>query len=132
MAELAALFAASFLAATLVPLPSEAALFVYLQLHPERVALAVATATIANTAGGMTSYLIGRLLPQKNLAPKALHLIRRFGAPATFLAFLPIIGDALCVAAGWLRVHWLAALGFMAAGRLARYAAVAWGTLLAT
>ena len=132
MAELAALFAASFLAATLVPLPSEAALFAYLQLHPERAALAVATATLANTAGGMTSYLLGRLLPQKNLETKALHLVRRFGAPATFLAFLPIIGDALCVAAGWLRVHWLAALGFMAAGRLARYAAVAWGTLLAT
>ena len=132
MAELAALFAASFLAATLVPLPSEAALFAYLQLHPERAALAVATATIANTAGGMTSYLIGRVLPQKKLEPKALRLIRRFGAPVTFLAFLPIIGDALCVAAGWLRVHWLAALGFMAAGRLARYAAVAWGTLLAT
>jgi membrane protein YqaA with SNARE-associated domain len=132
MAELAALFAASFLAATLVPLPSEAALFAYLQLHPERAALAVATATIANTAGGMTSYLIGRVLPQRNLAPKALRLIHRFGAPATFLAFLPIVGDALCVAAGWLRVHWLAALGFMAAGRLARYVVVAWGTLLAT
>ena len=125
MAELAALFAASFLAATLVPLPSEAALFAYLQLHPERASLAVATATIANTAGGMTSYLVGRLLPQKGLEPKAMRLIRRFGAPATFLAFLPIIGDALCVAAGWLRIHWLAALGFMAAGRLARYAAVA-------
>jgi membrane protein YqaA with SNARE-associated domain len=58
-------------------------------------------------------------------------LVRRWGAPVTFLAFLPLIGDALCVAAGWLRIHWLAALAFMAAGRLARYLAVAWGTLLA-
>jgi membrane protein YqaA with SNARE-associated domain len=131
MAELAALFAAGFLAATLVPLPSEAALFAYLQLHPDRAALAVATATIANTAGGMTSYAIGRFIPQKDFHPKAMHLVRRWGAPATFLAFLPIIGDALCVAAGWLRIHWLAALGFMAAGRLARYLVVAWGTLLA-
>ena len=38
MAELAALAAASFLAATLVPLPSEAALYGYLQLHPEDAA----------------------------------------------------------------------------------------------
>jgi membrane protein YqaA with SNARE-associated domain len=51
MAELAALFAASFAAATLVPLPSEAALFAYLKMHPENVALAVATATVGNTAG---------------------------------------------------------------------------------
>lgn len=125
MAELAGLFAASFLASTLIPLPSEAALFAYLQLHPERAALAVAVATIGNTAGGMTSYAIGRFLPQKRFDPKAMHLVRRWGAPATFLAFLPIIGDALCVAAGWLRIPWPAALAFMAAGRLARYLAVA-------
>ena len=131
MAELAVLLAASFLAATLVPLPSEAALFAYLQLHPERAALAVALATVGNTAGGMTSYLIGRFIPRRDFSPKAMSLVRRFGAPATFLAFLPIVGDALCVAAGWLRIHWLAALGFMAAGRLARYVVVAWGTLLA-
>src|SRR5688572_30468212 len=131
MAELAALFAAAFAAATLVPLPSEAALFAYVRVHPERMALAIAIATLGNTAGGMTSYLLGRLIPQRKFNLRALELVRRYGAPATVLAFLPIIGDALCVAAGWLRIHWLAALAFMAAGRLARYAAVAWGTLLA-
>jgi membrane protein YqaA with SNARE-associated domain len=131
MAELAGLFAASFLAATLIPLPSEAALFAYLQVHPDRAVLAVAVATIGNTAGGMTSYFVGRLIPRKALDEKALSRLRRYGAPATVLAFLPVIGDALCVAAGWLRVPWLAALAFMAAGRLGRYAVVAWGTLLA-
>ena len=85
----------------------------------------IAVATAANTAGGMSSYLVGRILPQKTFNPRALAWVRRYGAPATFLAFLPIIGDALCVAAGWLRIHWLAALAFMAAGRLARYLAVA-------
>jgi membrane protein YqaA with SNARE-associated domain len=53
-------------------------------------------------------------------------LLRRWGAPAVALGFLPVIGEALCVAAGWLRVHWLGALAFMAAGRLARYAVVAY------
>jgi membrane protein YqaA with SNARE-associated domain len=125
MAELAALFAASFAAATLVPLPSEAALFAYLQLHPERTALAVALATLGNTAGGMTSYLIGRLIPQKRLNLKAIDWLRRYGSPVTALAWLPVVGDALSVAAGWLRVNWIAVLGFMAAGRLARYLAVA-------
>jgi membrane protein YqaA with SNARE-associated domain len=36
-----------------------------------------------------------------------------------------VLGDALCVAAGWLRMHWAAVLAFMAAGRLARYIVVA-------
>lgn len=125
MAELAALFAASFAAATLIPLPSEAALFAYLQVYPEKTALAVAVATLGNTAGGMTSYLIGRLIPQKRLNLRAVEWLRRYGAPATVLAWLPIIGDALCLAAGWLRIHWAAALAFMAAGRLARYIVVA-------
>jgi membrane protein YqaA with SNARE-associated domain len=125
MAELLGLAAASFLAATLVPLPSEAALLAYLHARPEHTALAVAVATAANTAGGMTSYWVGRLIPQKSLDSRALAWVRRHGAPATLLAFLPMIGDALCLAAGWLRVHWLGALGFMAAGRLARYVVVA-------
>jgi membrane protein YqaA with SNARE-associated domain len=124
MAELLGLAAACFLAATLVPLPSEAALLAYLHLNPERTALALAVASVANTAGGMTSYLIGRLIPPKTFNPRAMAWVRRYGAPATFLAFLPIIGDALCLAAGWLRVHWLGTLAFMACGRLARYLVV--------
>ena len=125
MAELLGLAAACFLAATLIPMPSEGALIAYLHFHPEHTALAVAVATVANTAGGMTSYLIGRLIPQKSLNPRALDWVRRYGAPATFLAFLPIIGDALCLAAGWLRVHWAGALAFSAAGRFARYLVIA-------
>jgi membrane protein YqaA with SNARE-associated domain len=125
MEALLGLFAASFAAATLFPLPSEAALFAYLQHYPENAALAVAVATVGNTAGGMTSYLIGRFIPSKKLDSKAIQRVRRYGAPVTLLAWLPIVGDALCVAAGWLRIHWAAVLGFMATGRLLRYIAVA-------
>jgi membrane protein YqaA with SNARE-associated domain len=126
MAELLALFAASFAAATLIPMPSEAALFAYLKLHPENGVLAVSVATVGNTAGGMTTYLLGRLLPQtRNIDQKTFQVIRRWGAPATFFAWLPIVGDGLCAAAGWLRIRWWAALAFMAAGRLARYVAIA-------
>jgi membrane protein YqaA with SNARE-associated domain len=124
MVELAALLAASFAAATLVPLPSEAALFAYLQAHPGNAALAVGTATLGNTAGGMTSYAIGRLFPRREL--KQLEAVKRYGPPALLFAWLPIVGDGLCLAAGWLRMRWPAALAFMAAGRLARYMAIAW------
>jgi membrane protein YqaA with SNARE-associated domain len=124
---LAAVLAASFIAATIVPLSSEAVLFGYLKLHPEHAVLAVALATLGNTAGGMTTYLIGRLFPGKrNFNEKTLQKVRRYGPAATFFAWLPLAGDGLCLAAGWLRVNWLAALGFMAAGRLARYLIIAY------
>lgn len=121
---LAAVLAASFIAATLVPLASEAVLFGYLQLHPEHAALAVALATLGNTAGGMTTYFLGRLVPRKDYPHLA--VVRRYGAPATFFAWLPVVGDALCAAAGWLRVNWLVVLAFMATGRLARYLVIAY------
>ena len=125
MAELATLFALSFVAATLVPLPSEASLFAYVHVYPERAALAVTVATLGNTAGGMTSYAVGRLLPHRKLNARAVEWLRRYGAPATAMGWLPLVGDALCVAAGWLRMNCVAVLAFMAAGRLARYIAVA-------
>jgi membrane protein YqaA with SNARE-associated domain len=124
MVELGGLFLASFVAATLVPMPSEAALYAYLQAFPENTALAVAVATIGNTAGGMTSYLIGRLIPPRKM--KGVEQVKKYGAPVLLLTWLPFVGDALGVAAGWLRMHWIPALCFMAAGRLARYCVVAW------
>ena len=125
MEALLGLFAASFAAATLFPLPSEAALFAYLKAYPDQLAPAVTVATVGNTAGGMTSYLLGRVLPQHKLDSRAIQSLRRYGAPATVLCWLPIVGDGLSVAAGWLRMNWLAVLGFMAVGRLARYLVVA-------
>ena len=126
MAELLGLLAASFLAATLVPLPSEAALYAFLKAHPGQGVLAVAVATLGNTAGGMTTYLIGRLFPgTRKLSETALRRIRRYGAPATFFAWLPVVGDGLSLAAGWLRISWWAVLIFMALGRLLRYVAIA-------
>jgi membrane protein YqaA with SNARE-associated domain len=121
---LAGLFAASFFSATLLPGHSEAALFAFLRFYPEQLWPAVGIATVGNTLGGMTSYLIGRLIPEKASA-RGLEWVRRYGVVSLLLAWLPVIGDALPLAAGWLRLNpWLSAL-FMAIGKFARYAAVA-------
>jgi len=122
-ASLTALFASSFLAATLLPGGSEAVLFGVLKLHPEQILPALCVATLGNTLGGMSSYLIGRILPQKKDLP-GLPAMRRYGAPALLLSWVPILGDPLCVAAGWLRLNpWLSLL-YIALGKLARYAAI--------
>ena len=128
-AGLWSMFAASFIAATLVPLSSEAVLFALLKLHPDLLVPAIAVATLGNTLGGMSSYLIGRFIAQKKPLDQ-LARMRRWGAPAMMLAWLPVVGDALCVAAVWLKLNWLAVLLFQAAGRLARYWAVAQGASL--
>jgi len=119
-----ALFGSSFLAATLLPGGSEAVLFGVLKLYPEQLWPALGVATLGNTLGGMSSYLIGRLIPQKKDL-RGLPVLQRYGSPALLLAWVPFVGDALCVAAGWLRLDpWLSVL-FMAVGKFARYLAVA-------
>ena len=122
--SLAALFASSFLAATLLPGGSEAVLFGVLKLDPRQYWPALAVATLGNTLGGMSSYLIGCIVPQRGEI-KRLDWIKRYGSPALLLAWVPIVGDPLCVAAGWLRVNpWRSAL-FMALGKFARYLVIA-------
>lgn len=125
---LTALFASSFLAATLLLGGSEAVLFGALKLHPEQLWLMLAVATLGNTLGGLSSYLIGRLIPQKTQL-KGLPAIQRWGSPALLLSWVPLIGDPLCVAAGWLRLNpWWSTL-FIATGKFARYAVIAALTL---
>lgn len=119
-----ALFVSSFLAATLLPGGSEVVLFGVLKLHPQQLWPALAVATLGNTLGGMSSYLIGRIIPQKN-AMKGLAQVRRYGTPVLLLSWVPILGDPLCVAAGWLRLNaWWAAL-YIAVGKFVRYWVVA-------
>lgn len=126
MIALAGLFAASFFSATLLPGHSEAALFAFLRFYPEQLWLAVGVATAGNTLGGMTSYLIGRLLPEKQTPNRGSAWLQRHGSPALLLAWLPVVGDALPLAAGWLRLNpWLTVL-FMAMGKFFRYGVIAY------
>ena len=127
-ASLGALFGAAFLAATLVPLSSEAALFAVLKFHPEWTWSAIAIATAGNTLGGVTTYVLGRLFGSRKPLMQ-LERLRRWGAPALALAWLPLVGDGLVLAAGWLKINWVHAALWQAAGRLARYAVVAQGAL---
>ena len=93
-ASLASLFVAAFLAATLVPLSSEAALFAVLKWHGDMAMAAIGIATLGNTLGGMTAYLIGRFCGERK--PLAhVERVRRYGAPALALAWLPIVGDEI-------------------------------------
>ncbi len=118
------LFISSFLAATLLPGGSEAVLIGVLKLHPEAFWLALLLGTIGNTLGGMVSFGMGRLLPPTHPL-KYVEKIQRYGTPALLLAWVPIIGDALCVASGWLRLNWWKAALFMALGKFARYYLIA-------
>ena len=129
------LFTSSFLAATLLPGGSEAVLFAVLSAYPDLYWPALAYASVGNTLGGMSSYAIGLFIPdEKTLLKKfggnmrSMRWVRNHGSPILLLAWVPIIGDLLCVAAGWLRINWFLVMLFMAIGKSGRYWAIAVAT----
>jgi membrane protein YqaA with SNARE-associated domain len=133
-----ALFLLSFLAATLLPLGSEWLLVGLLLQHSEPVAT-VAVATAGNYLGACTTFLIGRyggpwlvervLRIDATARLRAQRLYGRFGAWSLLFSWLPVVGDPLCLVGGVLNVSFARFSLLVAAGKLARYAVVAWLTL---
>lgn len=129
----AGLFVWSFLASTLLPLGSEPAL-VALVRRLDTFLLPVVVATAGNYLGACTTWLIGRgvggmaegAAKRGRGYARAASIFRRYGQPALLLSWVPIIGDALVAVAGAARVPFGPFTIWVIAGKLARYAAVAW------
>ncbi|ELR65393.1 Putative membrane protein [Photobacterium marinum] len=123
------LFTTGFLSATLLPGGSEANLIATLKLGDNLVWMVVLVATLGNTLGGMTNYWLGRLLPDKTSdekhGHKALQWLKKYGFVSLFFSWLPVIGDPLCLAAGWLRMHHWLSFFIIMAGKAARYSVLA-------
>lgn len=117
----------SFAAATIIPLSSEVVLLAVLAAQPQHTGSAIVVATLGNTLGGLTTYALGRWA-RRWQTPEAWRwapYLHRWGAPLTFWAWLPGVGDAIVAAAGWLRVSLAWCAFWMTVGRGLRYLAVA-------
>jgi membrane protein YqaA with SNARE-associated domain len=122
------LLVSSFVSSTLLPGNSEVVLAAVLHQAPALKWPAIAVATVGNTLGGLTSYGVGRLIPKPHVG-RAVDWLRRYGPAALLLSWLPVIGDALCVASGWLRQPLAWAALAIAAGKFVRYYVLAEGVL---
>ena len=128
---LAGLALSAFTSATILPGNSELALAALLHYQPQLLWQAVMVASVANTAGGLTSLWLGRRAPRKELPARAARWFERFGPAALVLAWVPFVGDALPLAAGWLRLPWLKCLAWIVLGKSLRYALLVGGLALA-
>ncbi len=133
VASYAGLFVLSFLAATVLPLSSEAALAAVVATQGQLVA-PVLVATAGNILGACTTYWLGRqaaraVVHQRETTSKearAARLLQRYGGPTLLLSWVPIIDDALVALAGATKVPLVAFLFWATLGKGLRYAAVAW------
>ena len=121
---LPAIFVVAFVSATILPMATEPVLFGFVKLNPELFWPAIAVATIGNTLGGMVTYYMGYGAHELLAHDKpSVHLrwLQRLGAPVLLLSWVPLIGDALCAMAGWLRLAWRPVLMWMALGKFIRF-----------
>jgi membrane protein YqaA with SNARE-associated domain len=137
LASLAGMAGAAFVAATLLPAQSEA-VFVGLLAAGSVDPIALFTvASLANTAGSVVNWWLGRLIARgglerlpARLSPdpasfaKAQGWFARFGWPSLLFAWLPIGGDPLTFVAGTLNYPLGRFVLLVLIGKAARYAAL--------
>lgn len=126
------MFLAAFLAASLVPFSSEAVM-VGLQVAGLDPFALLVWGTAGNVGGSMFNYCIGRLGKmewiekylgvKRERVERARHWMERKGAwLGGLLCVVPVIGDAISVALGFMRANWLICLISITIGKLTRYA----------
>ena len=122
------LFFTSFLAATILPFSSEAALIAALQSDADRTLLLL-YASLGNVLAVILNYFLGYFLYEKmhnrlhasKSGKKAYILGQRYGYLALLLSWLPVIGDPLTIVAGVLRLNFWYFLLMAGSLRVLRY-----------
>ena len=125
---LSTVFVVAFVSATLLPMGSEPAVFGLVKLNPAMFWPAVLVATAGNTLGGMLSWWMGygaeqayERVTHRSGELRAIVWLRRFGARACLMSWLPVVGDPLCAVAGWLKLPFWPCVFYMMIGKFLRY-----------
>ena len=139
LAVYAGLFAVAFVAATILPAQSEAALVGLIVADARPVALLVAAASLGNTLGAVVNWALGRgveRFSERRWFPvgraqldRATGWYHRWGRWSLLFSWAPIVGDALTVAAGVLRQPLWSFLLLVAIAKTGRYLVLAAATL---
>lgn len=139
MTAYAGLFAASFLAATVLPFQSELVLVGLLLSGDYSWPVLLAVATVGNVLGAVVNWALGRFFihfrdrrwfPVKpETYAKVERWYARYGVWSLLFAWLPIGGDPLTVVAGACRTNLALFLVLVTVGKLGRYAVLVAVTL---
>jgi len=128
------LFVSAFISSTIAPGGSEAVLAYMVSENQFNVEELVLIATIGNTLGALTTWFLGMLAAKKFPADellsekkqKSLRFIRQWGIWALLLSWMPVVGDGLCFAGGWLKLPIILSCIAIFVGKAVRYGLVAY------
>jgi membrane protein YqaA with SNARE-associated domain len=139
LAVYAGLFLTALVAATILPMQSEAALVGLLLTGAYPVWILIAVASVGNVLGSVINWMLGRGVERFRdrkwfpIKPAALERAqtwyRRYGKWSLLLSWAPLIGDPLTVAAGVLREPFPVFLALVTVAKVGRYLLLAAATL---
>ena len=134
MSSLTTLFLLAFSAATLLPGGSEAALVAMVSLSQHSTLTLLVVASFGNILGSVLNYWLGRMALHYQdrkwfpVSPAALSKAQgwfsHWGQWTVLLAWVPIIGDPITVAAGVMRMRFGLFLLLVSISKTLRYVAV--------
>ena len=124
----------AFLSGSVLPLTSEVLMILLLGMGLNSFPL-VLVSTLGNTIGGVTCFYTGRIVQKETVQRlfkvsdrrmrQADRLIQRYGFWASFFSFVPLIGTAILLTLGVMRVSWWRVTLVMMFGKFLRYLLVA-------
>ncbi len=130
------LFTVAMLAASILPLQSEAVLTGLLLTGHQPVSSLLIAASLGNIAGAIFNWYLGRFIlkfQQKRWFPikasqleKATDWYQKYGKWSLLLSWAPVIGDPLTVVAGVLREKLLVFIVLVSIAKVSRYLVLAW------
>ena len=132
------LFGSAFLSATILPGSSEVVLSALITAYPSQAWSGFGVALAGNLLGCFLTFGMGHASRQGyerfqkvkvDMDGPQVQRLRRWGPPALVLAFVPLVGDALVLAAGWLKMPLAQSMFWIAIGKGARYLIVVLGMI---
>jgi membrane protein YqaA with SNARE-associated domain len=128
------LFISSFVSSTIAPGGSEAVLAYLVSENSNNVIFLVMLATVGNTLGALTTWGLGILAAKKypvedmlsEKKQKSLKFVKKWGAWAMLFSWLPVVGEGLCFAGGWLQLSLFFSSVAIFMGKEVRYCLVAY------
>jgi len=128
------LFVSAFISSTVAPGGSEVVLAYMVSEEHFNIEMLVLIATIGNTLGAFTTWFLGMLaakkFPAEEVLPekkqKALGWVSRWGVWSLLFSWLPVVGDGLCFAGGWLKLPIVLSAFAIFFGKAIRYSFVAY------
>ena len=137
MIELIIVFICAFLAASILPVSSEFAVFAHYNQYPEMLVYLFLVASTGNVLGSVVNWWLGkeflRWQHKKWFPFKTKDLVKaevwfnQYGKFSLLLAWLPIVGDLITLGAGIAKCRFVWFLLLVSISKAGRYAILLWG-----